>query len=270
MPLFILALSQAKNINYAHTIATFIIIHLLVYPASNGYNSYVDKDETPIGGLENPPQVTRQLFYVTLAMDALALLLSYLLVSTCFALCILAYMLASRAYSAKQIRLKKYAFVGMLTVVVFQGGFTFYMCTVGISNASFEFSFANIILLCGCSFQIAGAYPLTQIYQHEADLKDGVTTLSYSLGYMGTFVFTACMFGLCNLFYYLYFDNIHSLNQFYIVQLFFTPIVVFFIRWCFEVFEATTNANFKNTMRMNLIGAVCMNLCFVTLYLLNK
>jgi hypothetical protein len=34
--------------------AIFIILHLLVYPASNGYNSYMDRDETPIGGLKNP------------------------------------------------------------------------------------------------------------------------------------------------------------------------------------------------------------------------
>ncbi len=269
MPLFIFALSQAEYINYAHSITAFLIIHLLVYPSSNGYNSYVDKDETPIGGLEKPPQPTRQLFYITVAMDMLALLLSYFVISACFMWCILAYLLASRAYSAKQIRLKKYPLLGMLTVVVFQGGFTFYMCTIGISNAPFETN-THMVLLCACSFQIAGAYPLTQIYQHEADLKDGVTTLSYNLGYKGTFVFTACMFALCNVFYYLYFDAMDSLNEFYIVQLFFVPIVLFFARWCYQVVKDSSNANFKNTMRMNLIGAVCMNLCFVTLYFINK
>lgn len=270
MPLFIFALSQAESINYAHAITAFVIIHLLVYPSSNGYNSYVDKDETSIGGLEKPPQPTRQLFYTTVAMDVLALLLSYVLVSTLFALCIFAYILASRAYSSKQIRLKKYPLLGMLTVVVFQGGFTFYMCTVGISSIPFEFTFTHMILLCACSFQIAGAYPLTQIYQHEADLKDGVTTLSYTLGYVGTFVFTAGMFALCNVFYYLYFDAMDSLNQFYVVQLFFVPIVLFFAYWCYQVVKDNSKANFKNTMRMNLIGAVCMNLCFVALYFINK
>jgi hypothetical protein len=39
------------------------------------------------------------------------------------------------------------------------------------------------------SLFIGSVYPLTQIYQHEADKKDGVTTISYKLGYVGTFFF---------------------------------------------------------------------------------
>src|ERR1017187_5127360 len=75
MPLFLLALSQSTNIVLFKAILSFIIIHLLVYPASNGYNSYIDKDETPIGGLEKPPMPTKTLFYTTIAMDILAIVL---------------------------------------------------------------------------------------------------------------------------------------------------------------------------------------------------
>ena len=52
MPIFLLAVSQAEVINIYKTILSFIIIHLLVYPASNGYNSYIDRDEGSIGGIE--------------------------------------------------------------------------------------------------------------------------------------------------------------------------------------------------------------------------
>ena len=55
----------------------FIILHLLVYPASNGYNSYMDRDTGSIGGFKNPFQPTRQLFYVTIAMDIVAIVLSF-------------------------------------------------------------------------------------------------------------------------------------------------------------------------------------------------
>ena len=65
MPVFILALSQAENSILANAVISFLIIHVLVYPASNGYNSYVDKDESPVGGLEKPPQPTKQLFWIT-------------------------------------------------------------------------------------------------------------------------------------------------------------------------------------------------------------
>ncbi len=269
MPLFLLALSQAEHIHVGHTLAAFLIIHFLVYPASNGYNSYVDRDETSIGGLERPPLPTKALFHLTLVMDVLAVLLSVVFVSSLFAGCILAYILASRAYSSRQVRLKKYAVVGFLIVTFFQGAFTYFMCSLGVSDAPFDFSFANNMLLCACSLQIAGVYPLTQIYQHEADLADGVTTLSYKLGYRGTFLFTAAMFAVCNVCYFLYFDGHGIANQFYVLQAFFLPVIAFFVYWFLQVIKSTSAANFKNTMRMNAIAAVCMNACFLVFYFLN-
>lgn len=269
MPIFILVLSQNSDSQLFYAIATFLIIHLLVYPASNGYNSYIDRDESPIGGLEKPPLPTKALFYLTLLMDVLSVSLSFILINKLFAICILCYILASRAYSAKQIRLKKYAFTGFLIVVVFQGAFTFLMCSIGITNSELVFNSANIYIMFACSLQIAGAYPLTQIYQHKADVADGVVTLSYKLGYKGTFIFTALMFGICNAFYYLYFNEIGKVNQFYVLQLFFIPILIFFIYWFIKVIKDTSEANFKNTMRMNAIAAISMNSCFSALFILN-
>ena len=266
MPLFILALSQS-SVNVYTSIISFIIIHVLVYPASNGYNSYIDRDEGSIGGIEKPPAPTIHLFYLTLVLDFLAIVLAFLFVNELFSLCIFVYILASRAYSSKQIRLKKYPIIGFLTVVIFQGGFTYIMSVIGITNDSFAFSSANISLLLACSFQIAGAYPLTQIYQHEADLADGVKTLSCQLGYRGTFIFTAIMFGICNVFYYLYFDQMGKITNFYLIQLFFLPIVLYFVWWFLRTIKNEKEANFKNAMRMNLIAAICMNTCFIILFL---
>ena len=269
MPLFLLALSQEIHINLTTTIISFLIIHFLIYPASNGYNCYIDKDTESIGGIEHPPQPTKQLLYVTIFMDCFALLLSVFLVNYFFALCILIYILASKAYSSNQIRLKKHAFIGFLVVVVFQGAFTFYMSVIGISGQPIDFTKANAFILLACSFQIAGAYPLTQIYQHKQDAKEGVITLSYKLGYKGTFVFTMIMFVLCNVFYFLYFNDIKNVRNFYIVQLFFIPIVGYFMYWFYLVLKNKANANYKYTMAMNWIAATCMNLCFIILFFIN-
>ncbi|MDG1331079.1 MAG: UbiA family prenyltransferase [Crocinitomicaceae bacterium] len=269
MPIFILALSQSPEPNVFYSILSFLIIHLLVYPASNGYNSYIDKDETSIGGLEKPPMPTKALFYLTLVMDSVAILLSFIFIHWIFAVCILAYILASRAYSSKQIRLKKYPLIGFLIVVVFQGAFTYYMSNFGINGTSLTFSSSDIYIMLACSLQIAGAYPLTQIYQHEADLADGVTTLSYKLGYKGTFIFTGILFFICTIFYFLYFQSIGSLNQFFILLFFFAPILVFFNIWFIKTMKNLEEANFKNTMRMNAIASICMSSCFIILTVLN-
>ena len=270
MPLFLFALSQSPNIIVFKAVVSFLVIHLLVYPASNGYNSYIDRDESPIGGLEKPPMPTKRLFYTTFFMDFLSSMLSFILINFLFALCILLYILASRAYSSKQIRVKKYPIGGFLLVVFFQGAFTFYMAYLGITGTQLIIDKATLFLLLGCSFQIAGAYPLTQVYQHKQDLDDGVITLSYKLGYIGTFIFTALMFFICNVCYFLYFNLINKPMNFYIIQLFFFPIVAYFAYWFYLVYKDNTKANFKNTMRMNSIAAICMNICFITLYFINR
>jgi hypothetical protein len=270
MPLFLFALSQSATILGFKAAVSFIIIHFLVYPASNGYNSYIDKDTSPIGGLEKPPMPTKTLFYTTLVMDILSVILSFLLINPLFAGCILLYIGASRAYSSKQIRVKKYPFWGFLLVIFFQGAFTYYMASLGITGNALVLDKEKAFLLLGCSFQIAGAYPLTQIYQHQQDYKDGVITLSYKLGYTGTFIFTAIMFFICNVFYFLHFETINKVNNFYIIQVFFLPIVTYFAYWFYSVYKDSSNANFKYTMRMNSIAAVCMNSCFITLYFINN
>ncbi|MBE9462504.1 UbiA family prenyltransferase [Dyadobacter subterraneus] len=268
MPLFLFAFSQAKNIAWFQASLSFFIIHFLVYPASNGYNSYIDRDEDSIGGIEKPPMPTESLFYVTVFLDALAVSLAYFFVAQFFAFCLVLYIAASRAYSSKQIRLKKYAVIGFLVVTIFQGAFTYYMSMAGITGNPLPLNRDTVFILLGCSFQIAGAYPLTQIYQHKQDLRDGIVTLSYKLGYRGTFIFTALMFVLCNLFYYLYFQSRDSGMIFFIIQLFFVPIVLYFFYWFYLVSKNTENANFTNTMRMNWIAALCMNSCFFVLIII--
>jgi 4-hydroxybenzoate polyprenyltransferase len=269
MPLFLLAMSQATVLSFYKTLAAFVIIHFFIYPASNGYNSFVDRDEGSIGGIEKPPLPTRQLFYVTVFLDVAGLLLALCLVNYLFAICLFAYICASRAYSSRQIRLKRFPVIGFLVVVVFQGAFTYFTSMTGIAEGQLQPMPSTFFILLACSLQIAGAYPLTQVYQHQQDLKDGVVTLSYRLGYVGTFLFTATMFLFCNVFYYLYFAAAQRLHNFFVLQLFFLPVVVFFCWWFYQVTVNPQQANFKNAMRMNWVASASMNGCFILLYVID-
>ena len=263
------ALSQCKNINVLNGILVFFILHLFVYPASNGYNSYMDQDEGSIGGLENPPKPTKELFYVSIVFDLIGLLLSFFVNATFF-MAVLTYTLVSRAYSFKGIRLKKFPVLGFLTVVFFQGAFTFWMVQIGLSLSNYEFNKIAFMALLGSSFLIAGVYPLTQVYQHDADAKSGDFTISYRLGIKGTFYFTAFMFLLANLCLYFYFTWQGQVAHFLIFQLFLLPVVIYFILWFLNVYKDPKQASFKNTMSMNLIASLCMNCCFITLLWFNQ
>ncbi len=54
MPVYWFALSQVNKINWYDAILIFIILHVFVYPASNGYNSFMDRDTGSIGGIKHP------------------------------------------------------------------------------------------------------------------------------------------------------------------------------------------------------------------------
>jgi 1,4-dihydroxy-2-naphthoate polyprenyltransferase len=266
MPVYWFALTQLVNINWARAILIFIILHVLVYPASNGYNSYMDRDETPIGGLQNPLQPTKQLFYTTVIMDVAAVTAS-LFISWYFAVGILLYIMASRAYSYRGIRLKQYPFFGYLTVIVFQGALTFWLVYHGASELLYiHFPVSGMI---AASLLIGGFYPLTQIYQHKEDKADGVQTISYKLGYRGTFIFCASVYMIAMIFLGYTFLSSLLFAQFFVLLIFFSPILVYFLWWAVKVWKNAGAADFKHTMRMNILASSCTNLGFITALIMN-
>src|SRR5215831_3923551 len=119
-PVYFFALAQVPHVDWGRAILIFIIIHLLIYPASNGYNSYMDRDTKSIGGLEHPPPPSRELYVTTIFLDLTGILLS-LLIGPLFALVMLFYIGASKAYSYRGIRIKRLPITGYLLVIIFQG-----------------------------------------------------------------------------------------------------------------------------------------------------
>ena len=267
MPVYWYALSETDHINNSDALLVFGILHLLVYPASNGYNSYMDRDTESVGGIQNPMEPTKQLFYTTLLMDALALTLSAF-IGLYFVMALLAYILASRAYSYRGIRIKKYPVPGYLTVVLFQGALTYFMVMHGCSTEqTLHVPVTGMIV---ASLLIGGFYPLTQIYQHKQDAADGVTTLSMLLGYRGTFVFTALIYVAAMALLYYRLASHGREQEFLVLQLFFIPVLVYFFNWFYKVFHNQAAADFVNTMRMNLLASMCTNAAFITLFLIEK
>lgn len=259
LPVYLFALSEAENIDPLRAVLVFIILHLLVYPASNGYNSYMDRDTSPIGGVENPMMPTKELYNVTIFLDLLAIVLS-LFIGWFFAIGILAYIIASKAYSYRGIRLKQYPVTGYLTVILFQGALTYYLSFTGIQENVPDVSYEA---MAAASLLVGGFYPLTQIYQHETDLKDGVRTISYSLGYKGTFIFCAIVYSIALGILFIHYNRMNELLNFFLLVSVMLPVLVYFFYWAIKVWRNRSAANFYYTMRMNTIASVCTNLAFL-------
>ena len=270
LPVFLFALSQSGPVNWLNVFIAFAILHLLIFPSSNGYNSFQDKDESSIGGLKHPPKVTKNLYYATLLMDLTGVACS-LFISVTFSVLVLIFILVSRAYSYRKLRLKKYAVIGFLTVFIFQGAFVYLMASIAITPVPLEnfFTLNTIICLTIASLFIGSMYPLTQIYQHDADKKDGVISISYKLGYIGTFVFSAILFSLATILLLYYFNLKHQQIDLALFIVMMLPVIYHLSIWFNKVRISTTHANFENTMTMNMLTSICMNTYFSILILIN-
>ena len=267
MPVFWFALSFVNEINISHAILLFIIIHLLVYPSSNGYNSYMDRDTGSIGGVEKPLQPTNQLFVFTVIMDIMSILLA-LIISPLTALLIFVYIVCSRLYSYRHIRIKQFAIPGYLLVILNQGGLIFFTVFSAV-NKDNSAAIPWPGMTCA-TLLIGGFYPITQIYQHKDDAADQVRTISMMLGKKGTFLFCAVVYLLAFLVLFLYYSSLNKTLSFWIVQLFFVPVLVYFVVWFLQVNKNEDNADFRHTMRMNKLASTLTNLAFITLLILNQ
>lgn len=266
LPVYLFALSMLPQINIERAFLLFFILHFLVYPASNGYNSFMDRDEQSIGGIKNPLKPTKQLFFVSITMDILALALASYISFTSFLLLLL-YITFSRLYSFKGIRLKKYPIIGFLTVVINQGGTIFFLVYHSVSTQlTMNVPIDGLVI---STLLIGGFYPITQIYQHEQDAKDGVKTISMLLGKRGTFLFCALLYSFSFRLLFLHFYYLNKINPFIVVQILFTPVIIYFVRWFLQVWKDETKANFENTMKMNWLASTLTNISFIVLIILN-
>ncbi len=244
-------------------ILLLIIWHFLVFPASNAYNSYHDRDEGPIGALKTPPKPTEQLLKIANVMDGLAVVLS-MLINLSFTLFVISFISVSRMYSNRQIRLKKYPISSFLIVCLCQGTGVFCANIIGLSEPLLFENSSVLYSAISCFFFIGTIYPLTQIYQHESDTKDGVRTISILLGKKGTFTFSGIMFFLATLFIYLSFQK-DQISNFYLFVLIMLPATIYFIIWAIRSFKNSVHINFKNTMIMLILSSLLNNLYFIIL-----
>jgi 1,4-dihydroxy-2-naphthoate octaprenyltransferase len=263
MPVFWFALSSLREpLSVGRAVGVFVVLHLLAYPASNGYNSYYDRDEGSIGGLKQPPKVTPELLHLVYLFDALAVLGAVLL-SPLFGALVAGYLLVSKAYSYEEIRLKKYPLLSTAVVVVFQGAYTFLMTQVGLgATKAVIFEQTNLLLALVSSLFLCGSYPLTQVYQHQEDARRGDQTLSLRLGIRGTFGFAAAglLAGAAVLAYTYWLRN--EPRHLLVFLLATGPVVALFGRWAYAVWQDPGAADFEHTMRMNQVSSLCLSAAF--------
>lgn len=268
MPMYWFALSATGAVPVGRAVAVFGVLHLLAYPASNGYNSYFDRDEGAIGGLEFPPAVTgatrTALWRLVVLFDVLAIG-GGLLVNVPFGLGVAVYLLISKAYSWDRTRWKKYPIWSTVVVTVFQGAYTFLLVQVGIGLPSGALlTLPNLLLALVSTVFLAGSYPLTQVYQHQEDARRGDLTLSRLLGIRGTFRWAGALMltgtALLGVVYVLLLGQPLRLGIFLLAT---GPVVLTFGRWAWAAWQqGETAADWQATMRLNRVSSLSLSAAF--------
>ncbi|MHA7131921.1 UbiA family prenyltransferase [Algoriphagus namhaensis] len=260
LPIFLFALALSPNLDPTRLLLVFLSLHLFLYPSSNGYNSYFDKDEKSIGGLKNPPKVTKDLYWLAQSFFLIALLLGWM-VSFTYACFLAVYGLVSMAYSHPSIRLKKYGWLSWFITGLFQGYVTFSMAYIGLSDLNWTVMIQSHVLLPGLctSLMLWGSYPLTQVYQHEEDSLRGDRTISIKLGVLGTFLFSSLFFlgTSIGFAYFFYQKGQEPIIWVYLASM--APVIIFFFVWFSFVKKDRGYANFTWAMAMTWISALALN-----------
>jgi 1,4-dihydroxy-2-naphthoate octaprenyltransferase len=266
-PIYLFALIAA-GAEPRRAVEVFIVFHFLLYPASNAFNSYYDRDEGPIGALAKPPPVTKSLLVTALALDALALALGFW-VGPILGMAALVYGTGSKLYSWDRTRLKARPIAGWLATGLGQGAFTFVAMAASMHNGGFAALPRSVWW--GAAFEslfLLGVFPLTQVYQHEEDAMRGDLTMSRMVGLRGTFVLAAGFLGAGALGMAAWFWRFSPPPWAALFLAAQAPSAAFLAAWAIRAFRDPRAADFRSAMIMNTLASGALNLFFGAYFIL--
>jgi 1,4-dihydroxy-2-naphthoate octaprenyltransferase len=200
-PIFVWGATWGPGTWTARTTLAFLLVHLALYPGANAFNSAYDRDTGPIGGLARPPAVAPGLARWSAWLQATGAALSPI-VGFRFAAGYVILWAIFTAYSHPRTRWKRSPLVSTAAIVLGQGGIGFWLGWSGSGEGPGMTISAAVwgvddawALTAACAV-VAAMYPLTQVYQLEADRARRDRTLAAVLGPRGTLAWAAVGFGL--------------------------------------------------------------------------
>ncbi|MDB4943654.1 MAG: hypothetical protein JWP97_3188 [Labilithrix sp.] len=175
----------------------FFVLHVCFYGGTTAFNSHYDKDEGPIGGLENPPPAGTWLLPGSLVLQGMGLLLAPVVSRSFFVVC-LAFGVLGVMYSHPSVRLKGKPWPSWLTVILGQGALGAIAGVTAVENPILSAELACGVLAAAA---IVGAiYPLSQVFQIDEDARRGDRTVAMMLGRPNVASVAAALFAIGSLF----------------------------------------------------------------------
>lgn len=193
-PLFMWGIYVATPwpIDWVRVVVAFIVVHIFVNGGMNAFNTYWDRDEGPIGGLEQPPPVDETVLVISLIFKAIALVGAFW-ISAGFGLTVVVALLLSVTYSHPRWRWKENPWIAAAIVFLGQGfvgtlwGWMAARGAPSLVEVAAQLDALTVIGLLGAAFWAISFYPLTGVYQIEEDSQRGIRTVAVCLGVENSF-----------------------------------------------------------------------------------
>jgi 4-hydroxybenzoate polyprenyltransferase len=215
----------------------FVSFHLFLYSGATAFNSYYDRDEGPIGGLERPPAVVPALLPLSLAMKAIGGVLSL-------------------AYSHPSVRLKGKPLGSLATVGLGQGGLAFlggWAATRG--DVGSALGFEGMHGAAAATLLILALYPLTQLYQVDEDRARGDHTVAIALGPRGAFRLTLLLQLAGGTLMFIVVGHLFGTVDALLVAAG-IGLQMILVAWWAATYDATQIVgNYRRVMRLNILSA---------------
>lgn len=244
----------------AAVVLAFICFHVFLYGGATAFNSYYDRDEGPIGGLEHPPPVVPALLPFSLTMKLAGLVMAAFVNSSFLAVAVLLALL-SVAYSRSWPRLKARPWGSMLTVGAGQGALVYVGAWSAVRGGALPvLSPIGLLGLLTATAFIVALYPLTQLFQVDEDRARGDRTVAVAWGIRTCFAVSLAS------------QVVGGLAMLVVLGRLFGPVDVLlvaagllgqlgFVAWWALRFDTGGElANFHRVMRLNAAGAAGLGL----------
>lgn len=234
---------------------SFIAFHLCLYGGTTAFNSYYDRDEGPVGGLEKPPPVVSALLPFSLILQGIGAVLAAL-VNLPFLVIYLIIFGMGAAYSHPRTRWKGRPLGGLATVAIGQG----VLASLGgwvVANPDLSaIDPLHWTGLIAASAITVGFYPLTQIYQIDEDLTRGDLTFAAWVGPRGSFIYAILVLSVAALALLVVILRLLGPLNAGIVALFYGGLLAFIVHWAFTYDPAQIIGNFRRVMRIYMLTSL--------------
>ncbi len=176
---FLLGGFLSSDIELKRYLLQFLNVHLLLFGGATAYNSYWDKDEGPIGGLRNPPEMRGWMWGVALSIQFVSLLFAVPLGGLYAGIFVLS-MLFFWLYSTPLARWKSRPVKSLVAIGLSTGFNAVLLGYLAAGNQ--QLPLLIIAAATGVSLILLSLYPISQIYQLEEDLRRGDQTFAVQYG----------------------------------------------------------------------------------------